>query len=776
MIKVITALDEMRSSSKAVKKSIKDAKLGVINVDSESLEEELRDLECEEKAMGDLEKKIFERNTLLSDQILGVEKRQRHLEEEEARRLRLKEEEKKEREKEKEQEKAAFLVGLQTPKDDEYISKAHLGLDACKPADELMKDLLDIKKTTKLPYLFFWDYDIYRFKLDSENRFDFSGRSSSKAIFQKVEEALKNHIKFHIIYGSIGYGKSFMLAAFAVYLLKKGERVLYLPKAKCIFMRKNWYRALKMLKATEERRTDKNNTLIEDIARLIRAIPKESNKERFALYTKDVINTLDSVIFIIDQWNSIPSFKMAQEIADQVSCSSNILITAASANNKTSAKVFLSETRSNEFTFEGKFGGYGDDEFNEWKERNKDALENIENIDFEELRDLTGMVPFYLDEFLRCSKDNYEDSIQEMYNSSIVMKMRTQISEFVELHIDKPQYTKLAIACVLEQQAVKIKDELVDQRHFYFIRDKCYCTCGFARQILTDEILACLEKFKLTYKDALYRIETALNPASRSFYAEFSFKIKLQTEGIASFKIPRPDVVRKIYTIRDIAGVDPEPCTVYNPVRFYFRKFDAAVRKGNTMYLFQVTTSGRWEDYVSGCCQHIEANLPELSGCTFVFCWVTIDRFTLPSTAAKDKLLFRKPIKIMHLKLDQGIQNFGDINEKVDAIEAKERAALEKTALDSENPSGKTLGAEEQADSALKRIKKRMQKQVENAGSQSKKQETVRNAKGQTKKPRTIKSADSVNKSLSTTSSTKGKVNEVTELAEKDSKIKKTKK
>src|SRR4051794_15068421 len=56
------------------------------------------------------------------------------------------------------------------------------------------------------------------------------GREKFEALLEKVEELKKGHYGGGLwLYGTIGYGKSHLLAAVACYLIAAGDRVIYIP-------------------------------------------------------------------------------------------------------------------------------------------------------------------------------------------------------------------------------------------------------------------------------------------------------------------------------------------------------------------------------------------------------------------------------------------------------------------------------------------------------------------------------------------------------------------
>jgi len=76
---------------------------------------------------------------------------------------------------------------------------------------------------------------VERFAIKSDESFDYMGREGFAQVLAVIESLkIPNGFrKFHI-YGSIGYGKSHILAAMACLLFQQGKRVVYLPDCRAM--------------------------------------------------------------------------------------------------------------------------------------------------------------------------------------------------------------------------------------------------------------------------------------------------------------------------------------------------------------------------------------------------------------------------------------------------------------------------------------------------------------------------------------------------------------
>src|SRR5438045_6835239 len=65
---------------------------------------------------------------------------------------------------------------------------------------------------------------------DAKHKWFYSGREDFVELVNKFQELRNNPHSNHLwVYGTKGYGKSHLLAAFVCYLTAQGERVVYIP-------------------------------------------------------------------------------------------------------------------------------------------------------------------------------------------------------------------------------------------------------------------------------------------------------------------------------------------------------------------------------------------------------------------------------------------------------------------------------------------------------------------------------------------------------------------
>jgi hypothetical protein len=69
-----------------------------------------------------------------------------------------------------------------------------------------------------------------RFTLDDEHCFDYMGRTKFTEIYEEVVSMETRHRNTEFsLQGIVGYGKSYIMAALAVLLMRLGKRVVYIP-------------------------------------------------------------------------------------------------------------------------------------------------------------------------------------------------------------------------------------------------------------------------------------------------------------------------------------------------------------------------------------------------------------------------------------------------------------------------------------------------------------------------------------------------------------------
>ena len=159
-----------------------------------------------------------------------------------------------------------------------------------------------------------------RFKLDNDAlTFKYMGRVGFSTLLKDIEDGHNRGYTATMIFGTIGYGKSHILAAMACYYHQKGRKVVYIPD--CHSLIEDPLDYLKSAFYLTFHNDDENQHQIAQCSTL-------ENIETFCSYYKGCL------LFIIDQWNALDGDNDIKSHLEHV-VFRHYLIMAASANTKT---------------------------------------------------------------------------------------------------------------------------------------------------------------------------------------------------------------------------------------------------------------------------------------------------------------------------------------------------------------------------------------------------------------------------------------------------------
>jgi hypothetical protein len=101
----------------------------------------------------------------------------------------------------------------------------------------------------KLPFPFVGSNLPERFNYDGDHQYwDYMGREKFAELLRVVKELEVTELRGYLFYGTIGYGKSHLLAALACYLIADGKRVIYIPDCRpCAWSPLIYFRAAMLL-------------------------------------------------------------------------------------------------------------------------------------------------------------------------------------------------------------------------------------------------------------------------------------------------------------------------------------------------------------------------------------------------------------------------------------------------------------------------------------------------------------------------------------------------
>lgn len=101
------------------------------------------------------------------------------------------------------------------------------------PAD--VNDYSDSSKIFQLPFPYCGDVPAQRFTINSAWSYSYMGREKFSDLYEEIKLLQPNTYRKIFVHGTIGYGKSHILAAMVCYLLKSGKKVVYLPDCRGLY-------------------------------------------------------------------------------------------------------------------------------------------------------------------------------------------------------------------------------------------------------------------------------------------------------------------------------------------------------------------------------------------------------------------------------------------------------------------------------------------------------------------------------------------------------------
>jgi hypothetical protein len=198
------------------------------------------------------------------------------------------------------------------------------------PSNE--NDYSDPKSYISLPFPYPDKKPIDRFDIDNDGFFTFMGRKEFINVLKTIYGFRPNGYMKLLVYGTVGYGKSHILSAITCFLLRTGNRVVYLPDCRQLAMDPVDYvkSALFLAYHDDDKRINEISSCIEfvDIVNYCKSL-KMVYKERL-YFIVDQMNALDE-----NDETGIPQ-RIKEEIKRGIDQMANhhYYIISSSANNK----------------------------------------------------------------------------------------------------------------------------------------------------------------------------------------------------------------------------------------------------------------------------------------------------------------------------------------------------------------------------------------------------------------------------------------------------------
>ena len=440
-------------------------------------------------------------------------------------------------------------------------------------------DLADPTKWCSMPFPF--PYVVLptpRFKIDELGAFSYMGRVAFRGVLSHVNDKSRGVSPKINLYGTKGYGKSHIIVAAVFLLLKEGHRVVFFPHARD-FALENSYEYLRA--ALVMAFADDDDALAEiENCLTVDDLTEWARYQDFILIV-DQLNSLEE-----DSKISADKKSRAQRILDDLS-PNHVYLRSFSANNLTSV-VFANTQRSERDIL--LFGGFDDVEFSAYlhRKQNDDILTEILPSELAQLKDKSGCVPMYLEQFCETyvkSKKNMCEAIRVF-----AMKLGSEISgglnEFIFKCTNKVGFFKMT-EDILLNHIIPCSPSLIDHRYFYRISQstaqledgKGYAVCGMARDALAV-VLRDNSEYDPFLSDSWFdACNRATNPVIRGFTAEQIIISTVHLSGLSIDKFSCPPPENRFFKTAIEAVLTTEPsCIQYIPEPYNYKHVDSIVR------------------------------------------------------------------------------------------------------------------------------------------------------------------------------------------------------
>ncbi|CAG8610228.1 10899_t:CDS:2 [Funneliformis mosseae] len=281
------------------------------------------------------------------------------------------------------------------------------------------------KNSLSLPFPFLGSKKpVERFAFnDDEFSFTFMGRREFKNVLDEINKLRATYYMEMFIYGTMGYGKSYILSAITCYLFRVKKRVVYLPDCRAL-----------SLDPVDYIKSALFLTYVNDL--------EEINRISLCETLGDIVDFFKSVderlYFIIDQLNALdgndtgitPQTKIEiREIINKIR-NKHFCIKSASANNER-ARQYKKQTDEIKMAL---YGGLKEDEMLEWWVRHGHLLDHDERENqMKEIEDITGCVPLFLRYFLESYNDNSDETFDFRKNhliENLESKIKPNLDQF----------------------------------------------------------------------------------------------------------------------------------------------------------------------------------------------------------------------------------------------------------------------------------------------------------------------------------------------------------
>ncbi|CAG8622720.1 10701_t:CDS:2 [Funneliformis caledonium] len=426
------------------------------------------------------------------------------------------------------------------------------------------------KNSLSLPFPFLGSKKpVERFAFNDDEFFTFMGRREFKNVLDEINKLRTSYYMEMFIYGTMGYGKSYILSAITCYLFRVKKRVVYLPDCRDLsFDPVDYIKSALFLTYVNDLEEINRISLCETLGDIVDFFKSVDERLYFII---DQVNALDG-----DDTGITPQTKI--EIRGIINKIRNIhfCIKSASANNEWALRYKRKQTNEIKMAL---YGGLKEDEMLEWWVRHGHLLDHDERENqMKEIEDITGCVPLFLRYFLESYNDNSDETFDFRKNhlienlESIIKPNLDQFSlnKFV-IKYDQNRYVEVMTSFMTNTKLPIHKEDDYDHRYFYVKRKTRYdryevghYICGLTRNYIAEFLY---ERSRMNvFTDVKWINSMKMfkdNPSVLGFFMEKACIASISKYGLmvdkSSFKPDRTEFFSSEIAVRE------KTCTFFIP-------------------------------------------------------------------------------------------------------------------------------------------------------------------------------------------------------------------
>eukprot|EP00919_Chromeraceae_sp_WS-2016_P035662 GHVR01084574.1.p1 GENE.GHVR01084574.1~~GHVR01084574.1.p1 ORF type:complete len:737 (+),score=79.51 GHVR01084574.1:1073-3283(+) len=383
--------------------------------------------------------------------------------------------------------------------------------------------------------------------------FKFNGREKYAELYAAVKSLGKE--KRVQLYGTVGFGKSYLLAALAVQLMSEGMRVVYLPDCRKMLDDPTMYmREALLLSLTVTPLYPLPDQINNEYA--YNELLACGCKNELLTWRKNFIGTKEKfLLFLIGQisaFNPRGSSAEIENVSDVLQFlnsmrSGQIRVEESSANN--AQAVQDGRHHSSRPIRVTCLGGLSTAEYDVSEYRK--TLDKLTDLRREKVEDATGKIPLLLTVFVNCLKAEVGDALKdvkpkgledtvfvEVWQKFIVERevryIRKELKAFSAKLSGEVSHNHfellLSFACEANAMSEPILD-LYDARFSYFVPEDGHgaCVCGLAREIMAEIVF---EHERQLWRDQVNQVVISPVPCVLGFAAERASLASIACDGV----------------------------------------------------------------------------------------------------------------------------------------------------------------------------------------------------------------------------------------------------